>query len=262
MEARVAKVIGRQPGVELWLPVGPPEAQGRLLESPPADAQPPEPADADSYTSFPAARWQHWVILEEVEGSRALPIFIGEAEANALGMVLSGQRFARPMAYDLTQEMLDRFGMHVVRIVVERREQRVFYARLHIRRDDREEVFDVRPSDGINMAIRAHAPIFVSEQLLQPALESSEPVDLEAHRVELIDARTGNRVAVLQNGPLPTPGRRIQLIPHGEGGGRVEMRSPTSPPRPLSARGAALWQVVSIEEMEPRLWRALAQQPA
>lgn len=265
VEVRAARVVGQQPGVELWLPVAPPEAHLSSTESAPTDARAHDATDVDSYASFPAQQWQHWIILEEVDGPRALPIFIGMAEASAIGMVLSGQRPSRPMSYDVTREILHAFGMRVTRVVINRREGLVFFASVVVGSDNREEVFDARPSDAINMAVRGDAPIYVTEEVLQQSsVDSSEPVDVLAHRVELLDEHTGTRVGVLQNGPLPGPGRRIRLLKPSESGGRVEVTSPATPAdqRALTSSQASVWQVVSIEEVEPRLWRALVQRPA
>jgi bifunctional DNase/RNase len=46
------------------------------------------------------------VILQEKDGERVLPIWIGPAEASAIAMELAGVKFSRPLTHDLVKQVI------------------------------------------------------------------------------------------------------------------------------------------------------------
>jgi hypothetical protein len=112
------------------------------------------------------------VVLQEKDGDRMIPIYIGHAEANAIAMELADVKFERPLTHDLMQQVIIGLGAELSRVVLTRVEKSTYYAELHLRRDDHVIQIDARPSDSIAMALRLKAPIFASEDLLN--ISSSE----------------------------------------------------------------------------------------
>ena len=111
------------------------------------------------------------VILREVAGARILPIWIGPAEASAIAMEMQGMKAPRPMTHDLLKQVVTGLGAELRRLVIADVRDNTYYAELHLARggDDRFLV-DSRPSDGIALALRLHAPIFAAEGLLTEAV--------------------------------------------------------------------------------------------
>lgn len=109
------------------------------------------------------------VILRETEGNRFLPIWIGQFEAEAIAMFLQEVEAERPMTHDLLKSMLGGLGATLERLEIHDLQDNVFYARLIIRSGNQEIEIDSRPSDGIALAIRAHAAIFVADEVMQRA---------------------------------------------------------------------------------------------
>ncbi|HVX87770.1 MAG TPA: bifunctional nuclease family protein [Gemmatimonadales bacterium] len=111
------------------------------------------------------------VILREVEGGRILPIWIGPAEASAIAMEMQGLKAPRPMTHDLLKQVVTGLGAELRRLVIAEVRDNTYYAELHLARggDDR-FVIDSRPSDGIALALRLHAPIFAADGLLTEAV--------------------------------------------------------------------------------------------
>ncbi len=107
------------------------------------------------------------VVLQEEEGSRVLPIWIGPAEASAIAMELGGVKFARPLTHDLLKQVIVGLGGELRKVVITGVRESTYYAELHIHRDGH-DVFqvDARPSDSIALALRLHAPIFAASALL------------------------------------------------------------------------------------------------
>jgi bifunctional DNase/RNase len=106
------------------------------------------------------------VVLQERDGERMIPIYIGHAEANAIAMELADVKFERPLTHDLMQQVIVGLGAELSQVVLTRVEKSTYYAELHLRRDDHVVQIDARPSDSIAIALRLKAPIFASEDLL------------------------------------------------------------------------------------------------
>jgi len=116
------------------------------------------------------------VILQEVEGERMLPIYIGHPEASAIAMTLAGRKFERPLTHDLMRLILEGLQASLQRVAVTELRTNTFYAKLVLERDHEIVSVDARPSDSIALALRMGAPIFVAEGLLrEPGSEGREP---------------------------------------------------------------------------------------
>lgn len=110
------------------------------------------------------------IVLKEKNGERYLPIVIGIIEATAIKMKVSGFQPPRPLTHDLLNNLIIQMGAKLEKVVVTKLENNIFYAKLVVRKSDGELIeVDARPSDSIAFALRAGAPIFVEEQVLEQA---------------------------------------------------------------------------------------------
>lgn len=107
------------------------------------------------------------VILQEKEGERVLPIWIGPAEASAIAMELAGVKFSRPLTHDLLKQIIVGLGADLRRVMITQVKENTYFAELHIHRDDHVIQIDARPSDSIAVALRLKAPIFTRDELLE-----------------------------------------------------------------------------------------------
>lgn len=119
---------------------------------------------------------QNVIVLREAEGERILPIWIGPGEAQAIRRLLARESFPRPLTHDLFQHVLDGLKAKLRRIVISDLRDNTFFATLIVERGEDMVSIDARPSDSIALALRAEAPIYVNEKLLQepPREEASE----------------------------------------------------------------------------------------
>jgi bifunctional DNase/RNase len=107
------------------------------------------------------------VLLREKDGERVLHIWIGPAEASAIAMELQGVRAQRPMTHDLLKQVIVGLGGDLRRVSITRVQDNTYFAELLIRREEQLVQVDARPSDSIALALRLHAPIFTTEDLLE-----------------------------------------------------------------------------------------------
>ena len=114
------------------------------------------------------------VILEEENGPRVLPIWIGTAEASSIASQINDNPPPRPNSHDMARRVIQQLDAEVERVVVTELRQGTYYALLSLRANGRLIEIDVRPSDGIALALRAEAPILVRASVFEEAGEALE----------------------------------------------------------------------------------------
>jgi bifunctional DNase/RNase len=107
------------------------------------------------------------VILKDMEEKKAIPIWIGLFEASAIATELEKITFSRPMTHDLLNDILRILEAEVLRVEINDLRNNTFFANIHLIRDGKTLVIDSRPSDAIALALRADAPIFVDEKVIE-----------------------------------------------------------------------------------------------
>ena len=117
------------------------------------------------------------VILEEQDGPRMLPIWIGAAEAGSIAAHLHNQPSPRPNFHDLAKRVIQSVEAQLVRAVVTELRDGTYYATLELRTNGKVVGIDVRPSDAIAVAVRLDAPILVREGLFEQAGDALTPDD-------------------------------------------------------------------------------------
>ncbi len=118
------------------------------------------------------------VILKDNNSDRYLPIWIGPCEADAITIELQEMPPQRPLTHDLLKSMIRELGGQVVHILISDLRSDVYYARIVIDVGGKQIEVDSRPSDAIALAVRAKAPIFVSDVVMERAsIEPEEDVE-------------------------------------------------------------------------------------
>jgi len=125
------------------------------------------------------------VILQEADGTRMLPIWIGAGEASAIAMELAGMKFSRPLTHDLAASLIRGLGGELQKVIITRVEENTYYAELVIRRGSDVFSIDARPSDSIAIALRLQARLYTSDDLLTANSVQIEPAeDIEIQPAE------------------------------------------------------------------------------
>jgi len=119
------------------------------------------------------------VILQETDGERVLPIWIGPGEASAIAMELAGMKFSRPLTHDLFTALLQGLGTELQRVLITKVVDNTYHAELILKRDGEMVSIDARPSDSIAIALRAKAPIYAHDDLLEQASIEIQSSDFE-----------------------------------------------------------------------------------
>ncbi len=135
--------------------------------------------------SFDLVGKQPIVLLKTADGNKFLPIWIGHQEAAAILMKLQGATTPRPMTHDLMADVIDQLDGEVVRITVTELRENTFYASITVQQNGSKIDIDSRPSDAIAIAVRADAPIFAAERVIEESAIEFE--GKEVNEEEIVD---------------------------------------------------------------------------
>jgi uncharacterized protein len=96
----------------------------------------------------------------------SFPIWIGAAEGHAIKLALDTTLTPRPMSHDLIKSFMEHLSVTVRRVVIGDVKNSTYYATVYLENNGVERTVDARPSDAISLALRARAPLYVSEDVL------------------------------------------------------------------------------------------------
>jgi len=126
-----------------------------------------------AHDAAPAA---HLVLLEEVDGDRRLPIWIGPQEGHAMALLLEKVELPRPLGPQFMFNALRAVGARVTEVRIDRLAERTFYAVAVVEGPDGAVEVDARPSDALHAALLADARVTVRGALFGAAEEESAPM--------------------------------------------------------------------------------------
>ncbi|NOR90336.1 MAG: bifunctional nuclease family protein [Anaerolineales bacterium] len=126
---------------------------------------------------------QRIVILKERNSERFLPIWIGPYEAEAITLSLQEVEVTRPLTHDLLRNILQELGAEIIQVNITDLRDDVFYARIIVAINGREISIDSRPSDALALAVRAHVPVFIAEEVMNEAASITEE-NIEGEEIE------------------------------------------------------------------------------
>ncbi len=131
------------------------------------------------------------VLVKPLGSERAVPIFIGQLEAQSILIGLGNVPMPRPLTHDLMIVLLEKLNVTVERVEITELKDGTFYAQLQIKQGMKKLTIDSRPSDALGLAARLHCPVFIAEAVVDEAgisvnmIQTEEPEDAEdAEQVE------------------------------------------------------------------------------
>ncbi len=107
------------------------------------------------------------MLLKELDGNGTLPIWIGKPEADSIALALGRVETPRPLTHDLIKNITDSLKLRITKIIVTEIQDNTYYALVCLNDGKKETFVDSRPSDAVAVALRANAPIFVEDSILE-----------------------------------------------------------------------------------------------
>ena len=158
---------------------------------------------------------QYVVVLEDVDKTRLVPIWIGVNEGNAIALELQGEKFPRPLTHDLIVNLLGALHASIDKVVVSDLKDNSYYALIHLKSNGKTLAIDARPSDSLAIAVRIHCPIFIDEKVLKKCPAIEKPItkeEIDKFKDQLKDMSPEQFFKSLEEAPPaqePKPGKGL-----------------------------------------------------
>jgi len=106
------------------------------------------------------------VVLTRADGSaETFMIWVGAPEGESIRRALDTAVTPRPMSHDLVKSFGEHFGIKTERVVLTDVKSSTYYASVFLENKGVVRTIDARPSDAIALALRSHAPIYVTQDV-------------------------------------------------------------------------------------------------
>lgn len=151
---------------------------------------------------------RHLVVLEEVGGTRRLPIWVGQAEAEAMAMQIERVQPPRPITYAFAASLLRAAGARLREVRLTRLTDTVFYAIAEVEGAQGTVAVDARPSDALNLAVMVGVPIRV-----EPAVLEASDAFLAAQSSAVLDYLAEGTIGAREIAAEITSGWSTQGVP-------------------------------------------------
>lgn len=106
------------------------------------------------------------LILQEKHGLRKILVALGFLEAQAIAFEKRGVRTDRPLTHDLFGSLTSAFNIELQHVFINKIDDGTFCSQLRYKQGDEVRIVDSRTSDAIAIALRANAPVYIDEELL------------------------------------------------------------------------------------------------
>ncbi|HIS54248.1 TPA: bifunctional nuclease family protein [Candidatus Galligastranaerophilus gallistercoris] len=115
------------------------------------------------------------IVLNDTENRKALPIWIGSAEASSIIRKIENIPSSRPLTHDLFINFARQAGFKITRIEINDVDEQTYFSSIFLEDSNGKETeVDSRPSDAIAIAIRADVPILVSAAVMADGAISTD----------------------------------------------------------------------------------------
>lgn len=126
-----------------------------------------------------------FALLLAVEGDSKIriPVVIGGAEAQSIAIRLERVRPPRPLTHDLFCSFAHAFGVKLIDVFIYKFEDGIYSSELTFSDGNRTICLDARTSDAIAIAMRADAPIYTTQAIVDETGIELEEVEVDSDRL-------------------------------------------------------------------------------
>ena len=129
------------------------------------------------------------VLVKPIGSERAVPIFIGQLEAQSILIGLGNVPMPRPLSHDLFITMMEKLNATIDRVDITELKDGTFYARIVLKQGLKKIVIDSRPSDALGITARIHCPLYIAESIVEEAGIAINLITEEDPKVDVPDPR-------------------------------------------------------------------------
>ena len=113
----------------------------------------------------------HKVILKEKPDSKGqVEMFVGGSELAAIAKELGLLESSRPLPHELYTTIMDGLDIEFQKLIIYGLSDNAYLARLEFKKNGKPESVEIRPSDGVALALKHKLPISLNRRLLKGTL--------------------------------------------------------------------------------------------
>ncbi len=105
-------------------------------------------------------------LLKEKKGDNVLPVWVGPSEASSIIVEVEGVQPPRLLTHDLLALIFQKHRFNLLGVEIYGYIDDKFLARIRYRKGFKTHVVEVRPSDGLALALRLKSPIYCDKNLI------------------------------------------------------------------------------------------------
>lgn len=109
------------------------------------------------------------VLIRPLGSESAVPIFMGQLEAQSILIGMGSVPMPRPLTHDLFIDIFKQLKTTISRIEINAFVNGTFFAKLILKSGREDLIIDCRPSDAIGLAVRKKCPIYIDEEIVDEA---------------------------------------------------------------------------------------------
>ena len=106
------------------------------------------------------------LLLGEVGGTRQIPLFIGKYEAQNILLAQQPDKTRRPTTHQMMCSVFEKVSLTLKMVTIDRVQDGIFYATLHVSDGINESQIDCRPTDGVALSLLMNTPIYADDKVL------------------------------------------------------------------------------------------------
>jgi len=108
-----------------------------------------------------------FVLLQTEDEKMILPLSIGPFEASSIIIAMEGIKTPRPLTHDLFIHFFKQHGFKIENIKIYDCLKGKYYAKLHYKKGFKRFAVEIRPSDGLALAVRFSVPIYIKDEIVE-----------------------------------------------------------------------------------------------
>ncbi|MEM0243193.1 MAG: DUF151 domain-containing protein [Candidatus Aenigmatarchaeota archaeon] len=134
-------------------------------------------------TSIPQLSTENYFKVESVETTLEPPTiilysncyklvgFVEDVQVRSINNALQKIREFRPNTHDFASDVFNEFNIRLIDVRIEEIKNNAYIAKAFVMQGNKIREIDIRPSDGIAMALRLNSPIYIKKDLMLSAGE-------------------------------------------------------------------------------------------
>lgn len=138
------------------------------------------------------------LVLQEKAGKRALPVWVGYWEGEAIASSLRNNATPSPLTFHFMANLLKASGSELEEVRIESLKEETLYAVARVRHGNKVQEVEARPGDALALAVYAKSAVYVAEEVMERAgvdlpVENEKPAQQDLDKIvrKLKDRPTG-----------------------------------------------------------------------